>query len=94
MLTRMRLGHCGLAACLVKIGKHVDGLCEYGESETISHVLLSCSKYANERRRLYIELADLGLATFSFKTIFSMHNKQVEDAVMLYLRSTSLILRI
>lgn len=56
VLTRLRLGHCGLASCLLKISKHPDGLCECGNIETGNHVLLSCSKYAKETLLLFADL--------------------------------------
>ena len=55
VLTRLRLGHCGLASCLNIIGKHPDGLCQCGQQETVQHVLFSCDNYRIERQQLYEE---------------------------------------
>ena len=53
-MTRLRLGHCGLAWDLHKIGKHEDGLCgECGKNQTVEHVLMECAGLALERERLY-----------------------------------------
>ena len=53
MMTRLRLGHCGLAWDLHKIGKHEDGLCgECGKNQTVEHVLMECAGLALERERL------------------------------------------
>ncbi|KAK7877514.1 hypothetical protein WMY93_031782 [Mugilogobius chulae] len=42
-LTRLRLGHCGLASGLFLIGKHADGCCECcGVPETVAHVVMRC----------------------------------------------------
>lgn len=35
LMTRLRLGHCDLAAGLFLVGKHGNGLWECGSSETV-----------------------------------------------------------
>lgn len=90
----MRLGHCCLAACLFRIGKHPSGLWECGNPETVKHVVLSCRKYSRERRQLFKMLADLGLTVFSYKSMFFSFEKQVEKAVLSYLRHSGLYERI
>ena len=43
-LTRLRLGHCKLNACLYKINCHPNGLCATcGVEESIDHYLLNCT---------------------------------------------------
>ena len=43
VITRLRLGKCGLNAYLHQIGKHPDGLCHScNKSETVSHFLIEC----------------------------------------------------
>lgn len=52
MLTRLRLGHCGLNKTLKMVGKHQTGLCERcQEEETVEHVVLSCRAYGTQRER-------------------------------------------
>ncbi len=43
-LCRLRSGHCGFNYCLYFVGKHISGLCECGNKETIGHVFLECRK--------------------------------------------------
>lgn len=45
----MEAGHCGLRSGLVLIGKHPDGKCELGDSETVKHELLQCKIYSSQR---------------------------------------------
>ncbi|XP_028297352.1 uncharacterized protein LOC114459224 [Gouania willdenowi] len=95
-ITRLRLGHCGLAAFLNRIGKHPDGLCQCGQLETISHVLLACGCYSVERGTLFKELSALGLTVFSIKSIFASRTESIliDKAVVRYLQSSNLYLRI
>lgn len=67
VLTRLRLGHCGLAIGLKLMAKHPDGLCQC--VETVQHAILSCNRYAKERRQMFVQLSDLGLSSFSMQTI-------------------------
>ncbi|KAM3606960.1 uncharacterized protein V6R79_000107 [Siganus canaliculatus] len=97
VLTRIRLGHCGLASGLRVVGKHPDGLCQCGSPETVQHVILSCSKYARERRQLFIELSELGLSRFSLKSMFGAEQSDTESvgkAVLRFLRSSGLYVRV
>jgi hypothetical protein len=46
LISRLRLGRCRLASYLHAIGCHPDGLCNLcNKPETISHLLLECTKY-------------------------------------------------
>lgn len=65
VLTRLRLGHCGLVSYLNLIGKHPDGLCKCGGEKTAHHVVFVCTNYRRERQALCTELSDLGLSSFS-----------------------------
>lgn len=57
VLSRMRLGHTGLNRTLFIMKKHVDGMCEYCNSqETIEHVIMYCPKYHQARQRLISQL--------------------------------------
>ncbi|KAL0962941.1 hypothetical protein UPYG_G00347410, partial [Umbra pygmaea] len=59
MVSRMRLGHTGLNGTLFIMNKHVDGRCEYCNSqETIEHVVMYCPKYHRARQRLVIQLGE------------------------------------
>lgn len=66
VLTRLRLEHCNVASYLKVIGKHAD----YIRVEIWIHFLFSCHKYISERQKLFRELLDLGLFSFSFKSMF------------------------
>ena len=95
-MCRLRLGHCGLKNDLYIIGKHSTGLCECGHPETVKHVMLECSLYCAERRNLFKTLTDLGLESFSIRTIFGSHNnhQQIEAAILQFLCDTRLCGRI
>ena len=96
VMTRLRLGHCGLASYLNVIGKHPDGLCQCGQVETIQHVMFSCGKYRTERRQLFKDLADQGLEVYSFKSIFAAdaNFQNVGRAVLSFLHSTKLYAKV
>lgn len=96
VITRLRLGHCGLAAYLKIVGKHPNGLCQCGQMETVRHILLSCQGYARERKILFSELSDLGLTVFSIKSIFAecRASRFIDKAVIKFLISTALYSRI
>lgn len=97
VLTRLRLGHCGLASGLKVVGKHPDGLCQCGSPETVQHVMVSCRQYTRERQQLFIELSDLGLQSFSLQSIFGTEQNKTElvaKAVLKYLHSSGLYVRI
>ena len=96
VITRLRLGHCGLASCLNIVGKHPDGLCQCGQQETVLHVLFSCEEYASERQQLFEELADEGLKVFSFKSIFTpeANFQRIGRAVLRFLHSTDLYAKV
>ena len=95
-ICRLRLGHCGLNSYLHIIGKHSSGLCECGSPETVKHILLECSKYSVERRELFKTASDLGLNSFSVKSLFSLHDnhQQIMAAILQFLRNTGLYVRI
>lgn len=95
-MCRLRLGHCGLNNDLFLIGKHSTGLCECGRPETVKHILLECSLYCAERRDFFKILTDLGLDSFSIRTLFGSHNnhQQIETAILQFLRDTGLYGRI
>ena len=97
VLTRLRLGHCGLASGLKLVGKHPDGLCQCGNLETVKHVMLLCKQYTRERQQLFIELSKLGFSSFSMQSIFGTEQNKTElvgKAVLKYLHSSGLYVRI
>uniref|UniRef100_A0A3B1IE94 Reverse transcriptase domain-containing protein n=1 Tax=Astyanax mexicanus TaxID=7994 RepID=A0A3B1IE94_ASTMX len=54
VLTRVRIGHCGLNQSLFRIGKHPDGNCLYcSQPETIEHVLIQCVAYDIQREEVF-----------------------------------------
>ncbi len=48
-LTRLKLGHCGLANYLKVNGKHTDGLHQCGSAETVQRAVFGCNKHGNEK---------------------------------------------
>lgn len=51
-------------------GETPDGKCEdYGEVETVKHVLLYCRWHAEHRKTFFCELAESGVTTFKLVTI-------------------------
>lgn len=95
-LTRLRLGHCGLASCLQVVGKHPDGLCVCGRTETVRHVMLECGMYRTEREQLRQDLAEIGITTLDHKSLFT-HGKErraVERSILAFLHNTNLYQRI
>ena len=59
VISRLRFGHTRLNSNLFKIGKHQTGSCDFcGQEETVKHVLLFCTKYSVERRKLVSRLQE------------------------------------
>ncbi len=92
-LCRLRLGHCGLNYFLYVVGKHISGLCECGNKET---VFLECRKYNVERKELFDKLPELGVEVFSVYALFghSDKHKLISEAVLQFLHNTGLYIRI
>ncbi len=66
VITRVRLGHCGLRSGVALVGKRPDEQCECGEPETVAHVI-QCKKYSSQWGKLF---RDQGAAR---ETVFNMH---------------------
>lgn len=97
ILTRLRLGHCGLAKTLAQIGKHRDGLCVHcNKQETVAHVLLECREYDEARRKLFIEVLGLGIPVVSLKTLLNSdkNQSQIASLVLGFVFSTGLYQKI
>ncbi len=92
IMTRLKLGHCGLAWGLFRIGKHHNGLCECGEKVTVQHVLMECSKLTTERRELFSAVLDTGIPCVSMRNLLNpvQHQRAVVKAVMDFLVDTDL----
>ncbi len=92
-LCRLRLGHCGLNNFLYVVGKHISGLCECGNKET---VFLECRKYNVERKELFDKLPELGVEVFSVYALFghSDKHKLISEAVLQFLHNRGLYIRI
>lgn len=71
LITRLRLGACGLNGHLFKIGCHVDGSCDTckNKTETIQHYLMECPQ-SNVPKALKIKCAELKLP-FEIKNCLS-----------------------
>jgi len=68
MITRLRIGHSKLNVTLCILGKHPTGLCnECHEEETVSHILMSCRKFTQERQELKHNLQEIGIGQYSVK---------------------------
>lgn len=93
IMTRLRLGHCGLASSLHVIGKHQNGLCENCKrKETVVHVLMECSKYTVQRRVLFSRILELGFKSVSIKKFLGPAEYQQEfyEALMDFIFDTGL----
>jgi RNase H. len=53
IISRLRLGHCGLRARLHLIDRHPTGLCECGVPETVDHYLFGCFRHVAQRAVLF-----------------------------------------
>lgn len=94
-MTRLRLGHCGLAWDLFKIGKHQDGLCgECKKQQTVRLVLMECSQYTEERKRMYGAVADQPTSVVSLKSLLNPTEDQPRavKAVLEFIAATRLYL--
>jgi len=80
VLSRLRIGHCGLRDGLALIGKHglaligkhPDGQCECGEKETVVHVLMQCRRYSQQRKKLFRELGATGETVFNLCSLLNL----------------------
>ena len=90
MMTRLRLGHCGLAWDLARMGKHADGLCECGVGETVKHVLMECKRYNRERTELFSEVMRVGEPVVSLRVLlgYGDHQFEVAGAVVNFMYAT------
>ncbi|KAL2077950.1 hypothetical protein ACEWY4_025635 [Coilia grayii] len=95
VLTRLRLGHCGLNSTLHLIHKHRDGLCEVCRvPETVSHVLLECVQYCEFRRLLFSELSKIGVTTVSLHSLLQLKDSKVASSLVRFLKSSGVFARI
>lgn len=59
ILAQLRTGKCKLKAYLHKIGAEESDLCdEWGQTETVKHVLLDCRRWRTERKELWEAVKD------------------------------------
>lgn len=96
VLTRMRLGHTKLNSTMFLIKKHVDGNCEYCQSnipETVEHVIMYCQKYNEARQRLVNELKAKKMS-LETKTLLDRSSRENFDLLFSFLKSTGLLKRI
>ena len=92
-MTRLRLGHCGLAWDLAKMGKHPDGLCETCQKDqTVKHVLMECRRFTEERKTLYAAVAREPTSTVSLKSLLNPVEDQARavKAVLDFIAATGL----
>ena len=93
-MTRLRLGHCGLAWDLAKMGKHPDGLCSTCKrAQTVEHILMDCSRFAEDRRRMAAVVAsDPTNSSVSLKSLLNPKENQAKTvkAVLDFIAATGL----
>ena len=87
--SRLGLGHCGLRS-----GKHPDGKCECGDSETVKHVLLQCKIYSKQRKTLFRKLGTDGETVFNMHTLLNLDSWVKTKKLMDYLHKTGVYKRI
>lgn len=95
IMTRLRLGHCGFAWDLAKIGKHEDGLCRTcNQQQTVNHVFMECQQYKRQREQLYSEVSGDGQQAVTLRDILNPHENQsrIVEAVMDFISATGLAL--
>ena len=74
LIFRLQTGHCGLRAYLYKIGKVESPHCSYClTEETVSHFILHCPAYENERNHLKEKVEELK-APFEIRILLSDTN--------------------
>ena len=72
MMTRLRLGHCGLAWDLQKLGKHENGLCGVcKKQQTVKHILMECTGLTRQREHLYAAVESLGTSPVTLKSLLN-----------------------
>ena len=60
-LTRLRVGHVGLASYLFRFGMRDTPLCACGERETVQHFIMECQKYNQARNRMMHDINKLNI---------------------------------
>ena len=93
VMTRLRLGHCGLAWDLAKMGKHEDGMCATCvKQQTVKHIFMECSRYKQERKMLYATVLNLGAKSISMKSLLNPTKNQARTvkAVLEFIAATGL----
>ena len=70
-LTRLRIGHTGLAAHLHRLSLIPDPYCQWcrNEEDTITHLFLSCPRFHSQRTYLKDQLRAISVMTFDLPTI-------------------------
>ena len=92
-MTRLRLGHCGLAWDLAKMGKHPDGLCDTcHEEQTVKHVLMECTRFAEERKTMFAAVASEPAREITLKGLLNPTENQPRavKAVLEFIAATGL----
>lgn len=91
---RIRLGHSNLNSTLRRIGKHPTGLCEYCQTEeTITHAIIECTKYREERQNLKEKLEEKGVKEFTIKRLMNLSGTNFQNFLD-FIRQTGLLNRI
>lgn len=74
VITRSRLGHCGLRSGRALIGKHPDGQCERGQTETVTRVIVQRKSYSFQRRTLFRDMGAAGETVFNTRTLLNLED--------------------
>ena len=95
-IARLRVGHVGLAQYMFRFGMTMSPVCSCGELETISHFLLHCPNYIQQRNQLSQSLNQSNItAPLSIQLLLGgsslahKHQKQIVHALSVYLHSTN-----
>uniref|UniRef100_A0A673MAK6 Uncharacterized LOC107721237 n=1 Tax=Sinocyclocheilus rhinocerous TaxID=307959 RepID=A0A673MAK6_9TELE len=91
---RILLGHSNLNSTLKILGKHPNGLCEQCKvEETVTHVILECKKYEEERSNMIVEIKKNGIQVVHFKSLIKWASEINSKAFFHFLKRTGLISR-
>ncbi|KAM9425685.1 E3 ubiquitin-protein ligase TRIM21-like [Pholidichthys leucotaenia] len=75
-------------------GKHPDGKCDRESMETVSHIIIHCTKYAEQRRKLFRDLGSAGETVFNMYTLMNLDSWSKVKQLLEYLHRAGLYGRI
>lgn len=100
-LSKLRVGHVGLAQHLHRFGMKDSPFCQCGEIETIKHFMIDCNLYVQFRDQMKIDLQSLNLnMVFDLKLLLGgadcseREQKQIVKLVGRYLTQTGRLIEL